>query len=114
MAKVLNKKTTKAVDLASLNPAHKNRSIALGDIEWMGPHHLGEPVIVLARALLAAGAPHLTGRGRRRPSPPRHPRRHPIRHDAGSEGRRPADPRSSGAAAARSAALAPLLPAGDD
>jgi phage repressor protein C with HTH and peptisase S24 domain len=36
MAKVLSKKSAKSVDLASLNPAHKGRSIALTDIEWMG------------------------------------------------------------------------------
>jgi phage repressor protein C with HTH and peptisase S24 domain len=36
MAKILQKKTTKAVDLASLNPSHKNRTIAVRDIEWMG------------------------------------------------------------------------------
>jgi phage repressor protein C with HTH and peptisase S24 domain len=36
MAKILQKKTSKAVDLASLNPSHKNRSIAVRDIEWMG------------------------------------------------------------------------------
>jgi phage repressor protein C with HTH and peptisase S24 domain len=35
MAKVLNKKTAKAVELASLNPAHKARTISVGDIEWM-------------------------------------------------------------------------------
>jgi phage repressor protein C with HTH and peptisase S24 domain len=36
MAKILHKKTQKAVDLASLNPAHKNRTIPVRDIEWMG------------------------------------------------------------------------------
>jgi phage repressor protein C with HTH and peptisase S24 domain len=36
MAKILHKKTTKAVDLASLNPSHKSRTIPVRDIEWMG------------------------------------------------------------------------------
>jgi phage repressor protein C with HTH and peptisase S24 domain len=36
MAKILHKKTQKAIDLASLNPAHKNRTIPVRDIEWMG------------------------------------------------------------------------------
>jgi phage repressor protein C with HTH and peptisase S24 domain len=36
MAKILQKKTTKTVDLASLNPSHKNRTLAVRDIEWMG------------------------------------------------------------------------------
>ena len=36
MAKILQKKTTKTVDLASLNPNHKNRTLAVRDIEWMG------------------------------------------------------------------------------
>ena len=36
MAKILQRKTQKAVDLASLNPSHKNRTIAARDIDWMG------------------------------------------------------------------------------
>ena len=36
MAKILQKKTARVVDLASLNPSHKNRTIAVGDIDWMG------------------------------------------------------------------------------
>jgi phage repressor protein C with HTH and peptisase S24 domain len=36
MAKILQKKTSKSVDLASLNPSHKNRTIPVRDIEWMG------------------------------------------------------------------------------
>jgi phage repressor protein C with HTH and peptisase S24 domain len=36
MAKILHKKTTRAVELASLNPAHKPRTIAMKDIDWMG------------------------------------------------------------------------------
>lgn len=36
MAKILQRKTQKAVDLASLNPSHKNRTIPVRDIEWMG------------------------------------------------------------------------------
>jgi phage repressor protein C with HTH and peptisase S24 domain len=35
MAKVLQKKTARALDLASLNPAHKNRTIATKDIDWI-------------------------------------------------------------------------------
>jgi phage repressor protein C with HTH and peptisase S24 domain len=35
MAKILHKKTTRAVDLASLNPAHKNRTIAMKDVDWI-------------------------------------------------------------------------------
>ena len=36
MAKILQRKTQRAVDLASLNPAHKSRTIAARDIDWMG------------------------------------------------------------------------------
>jgi phage repressor protein C with HTH and peptisase S24 domain len=36
MAKLLNKKNAKSVELGSLNPAHKSRTIAIRDIEWMG------------------------------------------------------------------------------
>jgi phage repressor protein C with HTH and peptisase S24 domain len=36
MAKILQRKTQKAVDLASLNPHHKSRTIPVRDIEWMG------------------------------------------------------------------------------
>ena len=36
MAKILQRKTQKTIDLASLNPSHKNRTIAVRDIEWMG------------------------------------------------------------------------------
>lgn len=36
MAKILHRKTTRAVDLASLNPSHKNRAIAVKDIDWIG------------------------------------------------------------------------------
>ncbi len=35
MAKILMKKTARAVELASLNPAHPGRSFSLGDIEWI-------------------------------------------------------------------------------
>ena len=35
MAKVLSKRTAKAVELASLNPSHKGRTIAMKDIDWM-------------------------------------------------------------------------------
>jgi phage repressor protein C with HTH and peptisase S24 domain len=35
MAKVLQKKTARAVDLASLNPDHPNRTVSHADIEWM-------------------------------------------------------------------------------
>jgi phage repressor protein C with HTH and peptisase S24 domain len=35
MAKVLLKKTARAVELASLNPAHPNRSFGVRDIEWI-------------------------------------------------------------------------------
>ncbi|MCB1488199.1 MAG: helix-turn-helix transcriptional regulator [Bauldia sp.] len=35
MAKVLQRKTSKVVELASLNPAHPDRSLAPIDIEWM-------------------------------------------------------------------------------
>jgi phage repressor protein C with HTH and peptisase S24 domain len=35
MAKILHKKTTRAVDLASVNPAHKNRTIAMKDVDWI-------------------------------------------------------------------------------
>jgi phage repressor protein C with HTH and peptisase S24 domain len=36
MAKVIQRKTLKLVELASLNPAHATRTIATADIEWMG------------------------------------------------------------------------------
>ncbi len=35
MAKVLQRKTAKTVELASLNPDHPNRTLAPSDIEWM-------------------------------------------------------------------------------
>ncbi|HZP19839.1 MAG TPA: helix-turn-helix transcriptional regulator [Bauldia sp.] len=36
MAKVLQRKTLKQVEVASLNPAHPGRTIPAGDIEWLG------------------------------------------------------------------------------
>ena len=35
MAKVLQKKTARSLDLASLNPAHPERTIAMKDIDWI-------------------------------------------------------------------------------
>jgi phage repressor protein C with HTH and peptisase S24 domain len=35
MAKILHKKSAKSVEVASLNPAHKNRTIPANEIEWM-------------------------------------------------------------------------------
>jgi phage repressor protein C with HTH and peptisase S24 domain len=35
MAKILKRKTTKTVELLSLNPDHPNRTIPVGDVEWM-------------------------------------------------------------------------------
>jgi phage repressor protein C with HTH and peptisase S24 domain len=35
MAKVLQKKTARAIDLASLNPAHKNRTIPMKNVDWI-------------------------------------------------------------------------------
>lgn len=35
MAKVLNRKTAKAIDLLSLNPEHPNRSFEMREIEWI-------------------------------------------------------------------------------
>ena len=35
MAKVLARKTVKAIELVSLNPEHENRVIPLGQVEWM-------------------------------------------------------------------------------
>jgi phage repressor protein C with HTH and peptisase S24 domain len=35
MAKVLQKKTVRAIDLASLNPAHKNRTIPMKNVDWI-------------------------------------------------------------------------------
>ncbi|MCO5070937.1 MAG: helix-turn-helix transcriptional regulator [Rhizobiaceae bacterium] len=35
MAKVLEKRTTKAIDLKSLNPEHPDRHLAVADVEWM-------------------------------------------------------------------------------
>lgn len=36
MAKVMQRKSARQVELASLNPDHPNRTLAVGDIEWMG------------------------------------------------------------------------------
>jgi len=36
MAKVMQRRTARNVELASLNPAHPVRSIAVAEIEWMG------------------------------------------------------------------------------
>jgi phage repressor protein C with HTH and peptisase S24 domain len=35
MAKVLQRKTARTIDLLSLNPDHPNRSLTVADIEWM-------------------------------------------------------------------------------
>ena len=35
MAKVLEKQTTKAIDLLSLNPEHENRTIPATEVEWV-------------------------------------------------------------------------------
>jgi phage repressor protein C with HTH and peptisase S24 domain len=35
MAKVLEKQTTKAIDLLSLNPEHENRTIPTAEVEWV-------------------------------------------------------------------------------
>jgi len=35
MAKVLQRKTARSIELASLNPDHPNRTLAPGDVEWM-------------------------------------------------------------------------------
>ena len=35
MAKVLQKQTTKVIDLLSLNPEHENRSIPAAEVEWV-------------------------------------------------------------------------------
>jgi phage repressor protein C with HTH and peptisase S24 domain len=35
MAKVLQKKTARAIDLASLNPAHKSRTIPMKNVDWI-------------------------------------------------------------------------------
>lgn len=35
MAKVLEKQTTKAIDLLSLNPEHENRTIPMMEVEWV-------------------------------------------------------------------------------
>ncbi len=36
MAKVMQRKTTRQVELASLNPDHASRTLAIADVEWMG------------------------------------------------------------------------------
>ena len=36
MAKVLQRKTARTVELASLNPAHVNRTLSSADIDWIG------------------------------------------------------------------------------
>lgn len=36
MAKILQKRTQKAIELASLNPSHKTRTVPVRDVEWMG------------------------------------------------------------------------------
>ena len=35
MAKVLERRTAKAIDLVSLNPEHPDRQLATGDVEWL-------------------------------------------------------------------------------
>lgn len=35
MAKVLHRKTSRLVELLSLNPSHENRTLAMKDIDWM-------------------------------------------------------------------------------
>jgi phage repressor protein C with HTH and peptisase S24 domain len=35
MAKVLKRRTARAVDLASLNPEHAERTLVIAEIEWM-------------------------------------------------------------------------------
>lgn len=35
MAKVLQRRTARTIELLSLNPAHENRTLRLADIEWM-------------------------------------------------------------------------------
>jgi phage repressor protein C with HTH and peptisase S24 domain len=35
MAKVLEKQTTRAIDLLSLNPEHENRTIPMTEVEWV-------------------------------------------------------------------------------
>ncbi len=35
MAKILDKKNTRSVELRSLNPDHKNRVFPVGEIDWM-------------------------------------------------------------------------------
>ncbi len=35
MAKVLHRKTSRSVELLSVNPAHANRTLAMKDIDWM-------------------------------------------------------------------------------
>jgi phage repressor protein C with HTH and peptisase S24 domain len=35
MAKVLEKQTTKAIGLLSLNPEHENRTIPMAEVEWV-------------------------------------------------------------------------------
>jgi phage repressor protein C with HTH and peptisase S24 domain len=35
MAKILHKKTTRLVELGSLNPAHKRRTLSLKDVDWV-------------------------------------------------------------------------------
>ena len=36
MAKILQRKTTKQIELASFNPAHPGRQLAVSDVDWMG------------------------------------------------------------------------------
>ena len=36
MAKVLGRKSARALELISLNPAHGDRSLALKDVDWIG------------------------------------------------------------------------------
>ena len=36
MAKILEKRTAKSIELKSLNPEHPDRHLPLADVEWMG------------------------------------------------------------------------------
>ena len=49
MAKELKRRTSKTIELRSLNPDHKERTLAADDVHVDRPHHVGESVDAVAR-----------------------------------------------------------------
>ena len=43
LVKELKRRTTKALELSSLNPEHADRTVPTSDVGLDGPHHVGQP-----------------------------------------------------------------------